>query len=170
MASILCVIGETYRNYFKSVYFLNEKLFLDVLLYIWNLNKNLNILKKNLPSDLKHLRHYSLRKAWLLKCIAGPVSEHPSAVNVKQVPNIVEAWKTALFSFKLSNIKHQSWLKVLQKLYYLFTTWYFGHTGWSRFQTDESTTPNRHLIKNNVKFFPCFPSLWHIDRAEKRPS
>ena len=34
----------------------------------------------------------------------------------------------------------------------LFKTWYFGHTGWSRFQTDECTTLNRHLIQIDVKF------------------
>ena len=34
----------------------------------------------------------------------------------------------------------------------MFKTWYFGHTGWSRFQTDESTTLNRHLMENDFKF------------------
>ena len=34
----------------------------------------------------------------------------------------------------------------------LFTTLYFSHTGWSRFQTDQSITENRHLIRNDVKF------------------
>ena len=34
----------------------------------------------------------------------------------------------------------------------LLTTWYFGHTGWSRFQTDQSTTQVCHLKENDVKF------------------
>ena len=42
------------------------------------------------------------------------------------------------------NIKHQSRLKVLQKFYYSKRD-ISGHTGSSRFQTDESTTLNRPL-------------------------
>ena len=34
----------------------------------------------------------------------------------------------------------------------LFKTWYFGLTGWSRFQTDQSTMQNCHLIQNDTKF------------------
>ena len=30
--------------------------------------------------------HYSLRKTWILECIAGLVSEHPSVVNVLMNP------------------------------------------------------------------------------------
>ena len=30
--------------------------------------------------------------------------------------------------------------------------WYFGHRGLSRFQTDQSTTQNRHLTQNDDKF------------------
>ena len=29
-----------------------------------------------------YFRNYSLQKTWLLECIAGPISEHPSSVNV----------------------------------------------------------------------------------------
>ena len=36
----------------------------------------------------------------------------------------------------LINIKHQSRLKYYKVL--LFQMWYFGHTGWSRFQTNEN--------------------------------
>ena len=34
----------------------------------------------------------------------------------------------------------------------LFKTWYFGHTGRSRFQTDQSATQNCYLIQNDIKF------------------
>ena len=34
----------------------------------------------------------------------------------------------------------------------LFKTWYFGHTGWIRFQTYQSTTQNHHLTQNDIKF------------------
>ena len=50
--------------------------------------------------------------------------------------------------FKLWNIKHQSRLKALHKFYY--SKRYFGHTGWSRFQTDQ---------KNNAK--PSLNTEWH---------
>ena len=50
-------------------------------------------------------------------------------------------WETKNWSLTKINIKHQSRLK-----------WHFGHTTWSRFQTDKSTTLNRHLIQNYVKF------------------
>ena len=56
-----------------------------------------------------------------------------------------------LISLFMINIKDQSRLKVLQKFYYSKRD-SSGHTGWSRFQTDESTTLNRHLIQNGVKF------------------
>ena len=56
-----------------------------------------------------------------------------------------------LISLFMINIKDQSRLKVLQKFYYSKRD-SSGHTGSSRFQTDESTTLNRHLIQNDVKF------------------
>ena len=34
----------------------------------------------------------------------------------------------------------------------LFKTWQISHTGWNCFQTDQSTTQNRHLIQNDAKF------------------
>ena len=36
--------------------------------------------------------------------------------------------------------------------FWIFLKPSFYRTGWSRFQTDESTTQNRHLIQNDVKF------------------
>ena len=53
-------------------------------------------------------------------------------------------------------------IKVGQKHYtsYIFTTWYFSHTGWSRFQTDQSTKQNRHLIQNfNAVFNESFQAF-----------
>ena len=34
----------------------------------------------------------------------------------------------------------------------LFVTWYFGHTGWSHFRTDQTATQNCHLTQYDVKF------------------
>ena len=54
-------------------------------------------------------------------------------------------------------------IKVGQKHYtsYIFTTWYFSHTGWSRFQTDQSTKQNRHLIQNfNAVFNESFQAFF----------
>ena len=53
-------------------------------------------------------------------------------------------------------------IKVGQKHYtsYIFTTWYFSYTGWSRFQTDQSTKQNRHLIQNfNAVFNESFQAF-----------
>ena len=60
----------------------NKTLAIHSLLYLKNLHESLNIFKKNSASQLQYFRNYLLRKTGLIKCIAGPVSEHPSAVNV----------------------------------------------------------------------------------------
>ena len=46
MPIILAIIVEIYRNQFKRIYLKKQKLFLDILLHFWNLNKILNIVKK----------------------------------------------------------------------------------------------------------------------------
>ena len=38
----------------------------------------------------------------------------------------------------------------------LFKMWYFGNTGRSRFQTDQSATQNCYLIQNDIKFQGSF--------------
>ena len=45
-------------------------------------------------------------------------------------------------------------IKIGSKYYTIYITemWYFGHRGLSRFQTDQSTTQNRHLTQNDDKF------------------
>ena len=55
----------------------------------------------------------------------------------------------------------------------LFKTWYFDYTCWSRFQTDHSTTQNRHLVQNDVKFqwsvFILFNRGFHAFVLTKSP-
>ena len=53
MPIIFAIIVEIYRNQFKRIYLKKQKLFLDILLHFWNLNKILNIVKKKLePHNL----------------------------------------------------------------------------------------------------------------------
>ena len=68
MTSILVIIERISSNYLKD-----QNVFGKVLLSFLNLNKILNILKK-------------ANKTVLLKCLKGPVWEHPSAVNVLTGP------------------------------------------------------------------------------------
>ena len=46
---------------------------------------------------LKYFRNYSLQKTWLGECIAGPVSEDPSAVNVLTCPKHCRSLQESIF-------------------------------------------------------------------------
>ena len=86
MPGILAAIRGTYNNQFKCTYLKNQKLFAHILILFQNRHKTLNILKKNLNSQLTCSRNYSLREIWILECVAGLVSEDFSAVSVLTGP------------------------------------------------------------------------------------
>ena len=70
-------------------------------IFIWKKWKKLQILlfeisHSNPASYLKYFWTYWIRKTWLLKCIKGPVSEIPSAVNM--LPLVLPSPKTGKIS------------------------------------------------------------------------
>ena len=64
--------------------------------------------KKSWASDLKYFRNYSLRKTWILECIGGLRSEHPSAVNVLTCREHCTSMQKRIFTqpFVKSNLDH----------------------------------------------------------------
>ena len=84
MLSNIAMIRGIYRNEFKCMYLKNQKNFVECLLYFWVYIKFWIFWKKkkkNWVLWLNYFRNYSLQKMCLLECIAGPASEHSSAVN-----------------------------------------------------------------------------------------
>ena len=82
MPDILAIILGIFRNQFKCIYLKSQTLFVDILLHFQNLHKILTILKKSLSLIASVFFNYSLRKTWILKGVAGFVSEHPLILNV----------------------------------------------------------------------------------------
>ena len=85
-----------YSNPFKCSYLQNQKLPSEMLFHFYNLHKISNIFKKLWASQLKYFWNYSLWKTWIIECIGGLVSEHPSAVNCWPVPNTARVRKNEL--------------------------------------------------------------------------
>ena len=48
MPSIPAILREIYNSQLKFIYLKNPKLFLDILFHFWDLNKILNLLKRDL--------------------------------------------------------------------------------------------------------------------------
>ena len=95
MSSILAIILGIYHNQFKCIYFKNRKRFVDIVLLFQNLRKILNILKKNLEFHSLSISEFIHSEN--LECIAGPVSEHPSAGNVLTAPKLCRSLRRSTF-------------------------------------------------------------------------
>ena len=74
-----------------------------------------------------------------------------SAIFVSPVITNVSFWICKTWGMQFSYFTWWVTAKITTKVL-LLKAWYFGHTGWSHFQTDQSTMLNRHLIQNEVKF------------------
>ena len=82
ISSILTRLQKIYCNHLKCIYLKNQTFFFDISLHFQNLHKILNHLKKDLDLTAEVFPKLFSPKRQVVECIAGPVSKHPSAVNM----------------------------------------------------------------------------------------
>ena len=82
MTSILLRIVRIWSYLFKCKYLKHIELFLNFLLYLWNLHQILNIFQKKTMVKANLFPKIKTVKTWVDHSLESAVSEHPLAVNM----------------------------------------------------------------------------------------